>query len=562
MAANPQHLLDKAYDPLPVEEKWAKFWLDEKINSPEVPSDKPKFSAVLPPPNVTGSLHMGHALCFTLPDIIARWKRMKGYNVLWLPGTDHASIAVHNVIEKVLREKGLSREKLGREEFLKIAWDWKEKYGGIITGQLKKLGCSLDWSRERFTMDAGFSRAVRHVFVTLYQEGLIYRDYYLVNHCPRCGTVLSDVEISHQELLGKLWYVRYPLADGQGAVVVAQQHDLRVEAAPQLGAHQPRQRQRQVLLDRVPHRHPGIAAAVPRVEHDDAHAPGRGVERELLEPRRGPAQQVEHDRAGARRAGAREAVAGRAGRDVQLEGGARSRRDRGEAAHQGAARQRVGHRAGEGPGQAHAEVRARAAHHRDLTHLFDREDHARAAVARAHHRAAHQAPARHAHHGVTAGLVHQPRQGAVAGQPLEQRDRGLQLAALRDHRGAQPQRAVVHDREGDVHGERDAVRPGAQHELAHVGAPELRGLEQARQVVGGDVVRLADAPHRGGLDRPGRGRRQGQRQEQRRGGAPHPRSRGPASPVRPPPRREVPRAARPRSISRFASRSAMAWRLS
>jgi valyl-tRNA synthetase len=221
MAENTKKILDKAYDPVPVEEKWAKFWLEAKINSPEVPSDKPKFSAVLPPPNVTGSLHMGHALCFTLPDVIARWKRMKGFNVLWLPGTDHASIAVHNVIEQGLRAKGLSREKLGREEFLKIAWDWKEKYGGIITSQLKKLGCSLDWTRERFTMDAGFSRAVRHVFVTLYQEGLIYRDYYLVNRCPRCGTVLSDVEISHQELQGKLWFVRYPLADGEGSIVVA-----------------------------------------------------------------------------------------------------------------------------------------------------------------------------------------------------------------------------------------------------------------------------------------------------------------------------------------------------
>jgi valyl-tRNA synthetase len=221
MAANTQKLLDKAYDPQPVEEKWSKFWLDEKINSPEVPSSKPKFTAVLPPPNVTGSLHMGHALCFTLPDIIARWKRMKGYNVLWLPGTDHASIAVHNVIEQSLREKGLSREKIGREEFLKIAWDWKQKYGGIITSQLKRLGCSLDWTRERFTMDEGFSRAVRYVFVTLHQEGLIYRDYYLVNHCPRCGTVLSDIEIVHQELQGKLFYIKYPLAEGEGSIVVA-----------------------------------------------------------------------------------------------------------------------------------------------------------------------------------------------------------------------------------------------------------------------------------------------------------------------------------------------------
>jgi valyl-tRNA synthetase len=221
MKTKPKNLLEKSYDPKPVEEKWARLWLEERTNSPDVPSPKPKFSMVLPPPNVTGSLHMGHALCFTLPDIIARWKRMKGFNVLWLPGTDHASIAVHNVIEQSLKEKGLSREKLGREEFLKVAWEWKQKYGGIITGQLKKLGASLDWTRERFTMDEGFSRAVRFVFVTLFNEGLIYRDYYLVNRCPRCGTVLSDIEIEHKELAGRLYYIRYPLAEGEGAVVVA-----------------------------------------------------------------------------------------------------------------------------------------------------------------------------------------------------------------------------------------------------------------------------------------------------------------------------------------------------
>ena len=221
MTTKTKNLLEKSYDPKPVEEKWARLWLEGHTNTPDVPSPRPKFSMVLPPPNVTGSLHMGHALCFTLPDIIARWKRMKGFNVLWLPGTDHASIAVHNVIEQSLKEKGLSREKLGREEFLKVAWDWKQKYGGIITGQLKKLGASLDWTRERFTMDEGFSRAVRHVFVSLYKEGLIYRDYYLVNRCPRCSTVLSDIEIEHKELAGKLYYIRYPLAEGEGGIVVA-----------------------------------------------------------------------------------------------------------------------------------------------------------------------------------------------------------------------------------------------------------------------------------------------------------------------------------------------------
>ena len=216
-----KHILEKVYDPKPVEEKWSKFWIDEGLFIPRVPSSKKKFSMVLPPPNVTGSLHVGHALCFTLPDIIVRWRRMQGYNTLWLPGTDHASIAVHNVIEQSLAEKGLTREKIGREEFLKMAWEWKEKYGGIITNQLKRLGTSLDWTRERFTMDEGFSKAVRHVFIELYREGLIYRDYYLVNRCPHCGTVLSDIEIEHKERKAKLYYIKYPLMNSEESITVA-----------------------------------------------------------------------------------------------------------------------------------------------------------------------------------------------------------------------------------------------------------------------------------------------------------------------------------------------------
>lgn len=214
-------ILEKAYNPEPVEKKWSSFWITEKLFTPEVPSSKKTFSLVLPPPNVTGSLHMGHALCFTLPDIIVRWRRMQGYNVLWLPGTDHASIAVHNVIEQNLDKKGLTREKIGRKEFLKVAWDWKEKYGRVIMHQLKSLGASLDWTRERFTMDEGFSRTVRQVFVDLYKEGLIYRDYYLVNRCPQCGTVLSDIEIEHKELDGKLYYIKYPLMNSKGFITVA-----------------------------------------------------------------------------------------------------------------------------------------------------------------------------------------------------------------------------------------------------------------------------------------------------------------------------------------------------
>ncbi len=214
-------ILDKAYDPSPVEEKWSDYWIQEGLFTPRVPATGKTFSMVLPPPNVTGRLHMGHALCFTLPDIITRWRRMQGYNTLWLPGTDHASIAVHNVIEQSLGEKGLTREELGREKFLEMAWEWKKKYGGLIIHQLKKLGTSLDWTRERFTLDEDFSESVRRVFVDLYQEGLIYRDYYLVNRCPQCGTVLSDIEIEHKERKSKLHYIKYPLLDSSGFIVVA-----------------------------------------------------------------------------------------------------------------------------------------------------------------------------------------------------------------------------------------------------------------------------------------------------------------------------------------------------
>jgi valyl-tRNA synthetase len=214
-------VLAKAYDPDPVEEKWLRDWKEKGIFTPKIPSSSKRFSMVLPPPNVTGSLHMGHALCFTLPDIIVRWKRMQGYNTLWLPGTDHASIAVHNVIEQSLEKKGLSREKLGREKFLETAWDWKQKYGGVIIEQLIKLGTSLDWTRERFTLDEGFHRAVVCVFVDLFKEGLIYRDYYLVNRCPHCATVLSDIEVEHKELASNLTYIRYPVLDSEDYIVVA-----------------------------------------------------------------------------------------------------------------------------------------------------------------------------------------------------------------------------------------------------------------------------------------------------------------------------------------------------
>ena len=167
---------------------------------------------VIPPPNVTGSLHMGHALNNTLQDIVTRFHRMSGFNSLWLPGMDHAGIATQNVVERELAKEGPHREDLGREKFIDRVWEWKEQSGGTIIEQLKRLGASCDWSRERFTMDEGLSRAVREVFVRLYNEGLIYRDNYIINWCPRCKTALSDLEAEHEDTKGYLYYIHYPLA--------------------------------------------------------------------------------------------------------------------------------------------------------------------------------------------------------------------------------------------------------------------------------------------------------------------------------------------------------------
>jgi valyl-tRNA synthetase len=213
--------LSKAFEHADVDPRWYAFWESIGAFRADPASGKPRFSMVIPPPNVTGSLHMGHALNHTLPDIIARWKRMQGYDVLWLPGTDHAGIATQNVVEKQLAQEGKTRHDLGREAFEARVWDWVRTSHGTITGQMRKLGESVDWSRERFTLDDMLSRAVRRVFVTLYNEGLIYRGTYIVNWCPRCRTALSDLEVVHQDTTGKLWYVRYPAADGGPGVTVA-----------------------------------------------------------------------------------------------------------------------------------------------------------------------------------------------------------------------------------------------------------------------------------------------------------------------------------------------------
>ena len=212
---------EKVYNPQKVEEKWYQFWEDKNLFRADEGSVRPPFCIVIPPPNVTGSLHMGHALNNTLQDVLARYKRMDGFNVLWLPGTDHAGIATQNVVEKQLAEEGTNRHKLGREAFVERVWKWKQEFGGQIIKQLKKLGSSCDWSRERFTMDEGLSLAVKEVFVRLYREGLIYRGDYIINWCPRCQTALSDLEVEHEQEQGHLYYIKYPLEDSKEYLVVA-----------------------------------------------------------------------------------------------------------------------------------------------------------------------------------------------------------------------------------------------------------------------------------------------------------------------------------------------------
>ena len=214
-------VLDKSYEPAQVEARWYAYWEQGGMFVANPALDKPAYSIVIPPPNVTGQLHIGHALDNTLQDILCRFKRMRGYAVLWMPGTDHAGIATQNVVERQLASEGLTRHDLGREKFIERVWRWREEYGGKIINQLKRLGASCDWSRERFTMDEGLSRAVREVFVRLYEEGLIYRGDYIINWCPRCHTALSDLESEHEEVRGGLYYIRYPFKNGQGYLTVA-----------------------------------------------------------------------------------------------------------------------------------------------------------------------------------------------------------------------------------------------------------------------------------------------------------------------------------------------------
>ncbi|HEY6010433.1 MAG TPA: class I tRNA ligase family protein, partial [Nitrospirota bacterium] len=213
--------LPKAYEPGSVENKWYAFWTGNNYFHADENSPNPPFSIVIPPPNVTGSLHIGHALNSTLQDILVRWMRMSGRNTLWVPGTDHAGIATQNVVERQLAKEHVDRHQLGREQFIAKVWEWKKEYGGRIINQLKRMGASCDWQRERFTMDEGLSRAVREVFVTLYEQGLIYRGERLINWCPRCHTALSDIEVEHEEQKGHLWHLRYPVVGSDRYLVVA-----------------------------------------------------------------------------------------------------------------------------------------------------------------------------------------------------------------------------------------------------------------------------------------------------------------------------------------------------
>ncbi len=213
--------IPSAYNPKATEDKWYKLWESKKLFHVEPDPERKPYTIVIPPPNITGILHMGHALNDTVQDILIRWRRMEGWNAEWLPGTDHAGIATQNVVEKMLAKEGKKRQDLGREKFIERVWQWREQYGTTIISQLKRLGCSCDWDRTRFTMDEGLSDAVNEVFIRLYEKGLIYRGNYIINWCPRCQTALSDEEAQHKDLNGSLYYIKYPVKGENRHVTVA-----------------------------------------------------------------------------------------------------------------------------------------------------------------------------------------------------------------------------------------------------------------------------------------------------------------------------------------------------
>ncbi|WP_312353468.1 valine--tRNA ligase [Aminipila sp.] len=244
--------LAKTYNPKDFEERIYTKWEETGTFRAERDADKKPFTIVMPPPNITGQLHMGHALDHILQDVLTRWKRMQGYSALWLPGSDHASIATEvKVVEKIREEEGIEKEALGREEFLKRAWAWKEEYGGRITKQCRKLGDSCDWDRERFTMDEGCNKAVNEMFVRLYEKGLIYRGNRLINWCPECGTSLSDAEVEHEDKNGKYWYFRYPAADGGEGIVVATSRPETMFADEAIAVHPDDERYKELIGKKV-----------------------------------------------------------------------------------------------------------------------------------------------------------------------------------------------------------------------------------------------------------------------------------------------------------------------
>ena len=221
MAETSKYEMPKAYEPAKVEQKWYKLWLEKGYFTPKIDSKKKPFVVIMPLPNVTGELHMGHVCFLTPEDIMTRWHRMKGEPALWLPGIDHAGIAAQVVVEQQLAKEGTDRHKLGREKFLKRMYQWAEECRKTITRQEQRVGASCDWSREKFTLDEGPSRAVRTAFVRLYNKGLIYRGERIINWCPRCATALSDLEVDHKDIQGNLYYVKYPLAEDNGFITVA-----------------------------------------------------------------------------------------------------------------------------------------------------------------------------------------------------------------------------------------------------------------------------------------------------------------------------------------------------
>lgn len=253
--ATPADELARAYEPAQVEQRIQQFWEQGRFFEAEAESDKPPYCIVLPPPNVTGSLHMGHALTATVQDILIRHKRMHGFNALWVPGTDHAGIATQMVVERELQKnEGKTRHDLGREPFLERVWDWKEKYGDRIHFQHRALGASLDWSRERFTMDPGSNRAVIEVFVKLWEQGLLYRAERLINWDPVLHTALSDLEVDNREgVKGELWQFAYPLADGSGEIVVATTRPETMLGDTAIAVHPEDERYKHLIGTRVRH---------------------------------------------------------------------------------------------------------------------------------------------------------------------------------------------------------------------------------------------------------------------------------------------------------------------